>query len=120
MRVIAERPLDRMLILCSNRVSILVLLDEGHRPRKESDALANPGKVFQSLFSWMRVTGKVGERRHRGKTSKSVFQSLFSWMRVTGCPLMTRPLDSSAWKGVSILVLLDEGHRPRPGRAEER
>ena len=116
-------------------------------PRAQEAAPSSPsGSMFQSLFSWMRVTGQRPPADHRATgRSRWVVQSLFSWMRVTG-PRDVRPRPRSlptsrgfqslfSWmnifrvhtgrvtvshrtpqaQAVSILVLLDEGHRPPQG-----
>ncbi len=87
-------------------VSILVLLDEGCRPRL-SLADLRLCQEFQSLFSWMKVAdlrfGKLVNSERQG------FQSLFSWMKVADTG---RCIRRACWVPVSILVLLDEGCRP--------
>ena len=63
------------------RVSILVLVDEGHRL---GFAAAGGGvfSLFQSLFSWMKVIGILTGSLTSCRVLE--FQSLFSWMKVIG------------------------------------
>ena len=73
--------------------------------------------MFQSLFFWMLVIGAWDRARPvRGWS----FQSLFFWMLVW---VLGSARNSSGWT-VSILVLLDDGHRAHrttctTGRIEE-
>ena len=83
-------------------VSILVFLDDAHRHR------VHPSRcvlcMFQSLFSWMTLIGLTPSHEviHAAR-----FQSLFSWMTLIG----TAPSSAGIVHSVSILVFLDDAHR---------
>ena len=63
--------------------------------------------MFQSLFSWMTLIGRLCMSAEGSGTNE--FQSLFSWMTLIG----RRPVDASGEQcDVSILVFLDDAHRP--------
>ena len=61
-------------------VSILVLLDDGHRVGAILAIWASCDR-FQSLFFWMMV---IGNWRPSSGGSATTFQSLFFWMMVIG------------------------------------
>ena len=114
-----------------NQVSILVFLDDAHRPRFWA-ALGRYVTAFQSLFSWMTLIGVIideasalepemfqslfswmtliGLRPARLGRDVETFQSLFSWMTLIGQARNER-LWETDW--VSILVFLDDAHRLR-------
>ena len=86
------------------KVSILVVLDLGHR----QGSTVPPGSHrigFQSLLCWISVIGAATER---GRCRIPVFQSLLCWISVIGT---ARRPGGDRQDRVSILVVLDLGHR---------
>ena len=61
-------------------VSILVFLDDAHRPDHGSPGTDDSWR-FQSLFSWMTL---IGAGFSAQKKAPEKFQSLFSWMTLIG------------------------------------
>ena len=113
-------------------VSILVFLDDAHRLSASGAATLAGLMAFQSLFSWMTLIGAARMRAYR-RTPKG-FQSLFSWMTLIGgqkegtqgarnrfqslfswMTLIGQARNERLWETdwVSILVFLDDAHRPR-------
>ncbi len=92
----------------ANRVSILVLLDEGCRPVATEKELKD-AEQFQSLFSWM----KVADLSILDSNAVTKLVSILVLLD-EGCRQVVIETLAQCDVGVSILVLLDEGCRPRP------
>ena len=87
-------------------VSILVFLDDAHRPRCRTQAM-DRHSGFQSLFSWMTL---IGMRAHE-------LVAMLEWVSIlVFLDDAHRPRAASLLRirhgEVSILVFLDDAHRP--------
>jgi len=88
----AHRPqIAWMLQYETARVSILVFLDDAHR-RSHVIHSFPLGEAFQSLFSWMTLIGTLGLKD--GEDTWEMFQSLFSWMTLIGAAVCS----SAPWE----------------------
>ena len=109
--------LDLALTASAGRwVSILVLVDVAQWPRPA--AICVRDSRFQSLFSWMLLSGTAAAAERR--SGRLMFQSLFSWMLLSG----PHAREARAQTGdlVSILVLVDVAQWPatRSGTRHDR
>ena len=92
-------------------VSILVLVDVAQWPRA-SIAHAAHRAWFQSLFSWMLLSGT---RVTAQRVSRCRFQSLFSWMLLSGPPEPATVGGASRFQSLFSWMLLSGRQLTRHG-----